>query len=81
VPREEDLDLEGLEGFGSEGFRAAMSIRRDEWRREVLLQEELFEKLYDKLPKEFFHMRQLLLSSLWRSPASMGLAPEHPTLL
>jgi phosphoenolpyruvate carboxykinase (GTP) len=76
VPREEDLDLTGLENFGSDRFEEAMSIRRDEWRREVLLQEELFEKLYDKLPKEFFHMRQLLLSSFWRSPASMGLASE-----
>jgi phosphoenolpyruvate carboxykinase (GTP) len=76
VPREEDLDLSGLEGFGSEGFEEAMGIQRDEWRHEVLLQEELFEKLYDRLPKEFFHMRQLILSSLWRSPEKMGLAPE-----
>ena len=77
VPREQDLDLSGLEDFGSEGFEAATCIHRDEWRREVLMQEELFEKLYDKLPKEFFHMRQLLLSSLWRSPANMGLAAER----
>jgi phosphoenolpyruvate carboxykinase (GTP) len=76
VPRYEDLDLEGLEHFGEEGFHDAMAIRRDEWRHEVLLHEELFEKLYDKLPKEFFHMRQLLLSSLWRSPSEVGLAPE-----
>jgi phosphoenolpyruvate carboxykinase (GTP) len=73
----EDLDLSGLDHFGTEGFAAAMCIRRDEWRHEVLLQEELFEKLYDRLPKEFFHMRQLILSSLWRSPESMGLAPER----
>ena len=77
VPRVEDLDLSGLDHFGTEGFAAAMSIHRDEWRHEVLLQEELFEKLYDRLPKEFFHMRQLILSSLWRSPESMGLAPER----
>jgi phosphoenolpyruvate carboxykinase (GTP) len=76
VPREEDLDLEGMEGFDSSRFREAMSIRPAEWRREVLHQEELFEKLYDKLPKEFFHMRQLLLSSLWRTPPDSGLAPE-----
>jgi phosphoenolpyruvate carboxykinase (GTP) len=77
VPRMEDLDLEGLAGFGPDQFKAAMSIKRDEWRHEILLHEELFEKLYDKLPKEFFHMRQLLLSSLWRSPADQGLAPER----
>jgi len=77
VPRQEDLNLEGLEDFGHEGFNQAMAIRRDEWRHEVLLHEELFEKLYDRLPKEFFHMRQLLLSSLWRSPSEAGLAPER----
>jgi phosphoenolpyruvate carboxykinase (GTP) len=77
VPRACDLDLTGLEAFGRDGFEEAMIIHRDEWRHEVLLQEELFEKLYDRLPKEFFHMRQLLLSSLWRSPADMGLAPER----
>jgi phosphoenolpyruvate carboxykinase (GTP) len=76
VPRPEDLDLTGMEDFGTEQFEAAMNIQRDEWRHEVLLQEELFEKLYDRLPKEFFHMRQLLLSALWRSPESMGLMPE-----
>ena len=76
VPREGDLDLTGLD-FDNEHFKDAMTIVRDEWRHELLLHEELFEKLYDKLPKEFFHMRQLLLSSLWRSPASMGLIAEH----
>jgi phosphoenolpyruvate carboxykinase (GTP) len=79
IPRYEDLDLEGLEGFGPEGFKAAMAIRRDEWRHEILLHEELFEKLYDRLPKEFFHMRQLLLSSLWRTPESMGPSVGDPT--
>jgi len=77
VPREQDLDLEGLENFGSEKFQEVMSIHRDEWRHEVLLQEELFEKLYDHLPKEFFHMRQLLLSSFWRSSENMG-QPSNP---
>ena len=77
VPREGDMDMTGLEHFDNESFKAAMTIVRDEWRHELLLHEELFEKLYDKLPKEFFHMRQLLLSSLWRSPANMGLVAEH----
>ena len=44
--------------------------------RELLLHEELFEKLYDKLPKEFQPMRQLLMSALWRRPEGEGLAPE-----
>ncbi|HLO67404.1 MAG TPA: phosphoenolpyruvate carboxykinase (GTP) [Holophaga sp.] len=77
IPRPGDVDIEGIDGFTQENFAAAMAIKRDEWRHEILLHEELFEKLYDKLPKEFFHMRQLLLSALWRSPASLGLAPER----
>ncbi|BDU75612.1 phosphoenolpyruvate carboxykinase (GTP) [Mesoterricola sediminis] len=77
IPRPEDLDIEGMDGFTKENFCQAMTIKRDEWRHEILLHEELFEKLYDRLPKEFFHMRQLLLSALWRSPSSLGLAPER----
>jgi len=71
VPMEEDLDLEGMSGFGSAQFQAVMKVDRDEWRRELLLHEELFEKLYDRLPKEFPPMRQLLQSALWRAPRNL----------
>jgi phosphoenolpyruvate carboxykinase (GTP) len=77
VPRTQDLDLEGLNGFTREQYWALRRIDRAEWRRELLQHEELFEKLYDKLPKEFQHMRQLLQSNLWRSPEDTGLAPER----
>ena len=72
VPKEGDIDLIGLNDFDRDSLKEAMQISRDEWRREVLLHEELFEKLYDRLPKEFFHMRQLILSGLWRSPKLIG---------
>jgi phosphoenolpyruvate carboxykinase (GTP) len=35
---------------------------------EVISHEELFIKLYDRLPKELIFIRELILSSLWRSP-------------
>ena len=43
----------------------------------ILLHEDLFSKLYDRLPKEVFFMRELLLSALWRSPEKWELAPER----
>ncbi len=51
-----------------------MSIDREAWKKELLAHEELFSQLYDHLPKEYFFMRELLLSSLWRSPEHWGLA-------
>jgi phosphoenolpyruvate carboxykinase (GTP) len=76
MPKYEDLDWKGLEGFGAEAFRDLMSVHREEWKSEVLSHQELFEKLYDRIPKEFIHMRELVLSSLWRSPEEWKLAHE-----
>ncbi|HJU82847.1 MAG TPA: phosphoenolpyruvate carboxykinase (GTP) [Holophagaceae bacterium] len=67
VPKKGDVDLEGIHGFDADSWDRVMSVDKDEWRRELLLHEELFEKLYDRLPKEFPPMRQLLLSALWRT--------------
>ncbi len=67
MPRYEDLDWDGLD-FSREQFQDLMSVEREEWQREVLLHEELFIKLYDRLPKEFYAIRELLLSGIWRSP-------------
>jgi phosphoenolpyruvate carboxykinase (GTP) len=36
----------------------------------------MFSKLYDKLPKEFIFMRELILSGLWRSPSKWELEKE-----
>ncbi|MEI2708737.1 MAG: hypothetical protein V9E96_06950 [Chitinophagaceae bacterium] len=47
------------------------------WKQELFGHEELFSKMYDKLPKEFFFIRELLLSSLWRSPEHWELQPER----
>lgn len=76
VPRYEDIDWTGLD-FSREEFNKIMSVDREAWKMEVLSHEELFMKLYDKLPKEFIWMRELILSSLWRSPENWELAHEE----
>lgn len=68
VPRYEDIDWRGLESFSREKFQELMSVDRELWKQEILSHEELFVKLYDKLPKELIFIRELILSSLWRSP-------------
>ena len=68
MPRYEDLDWRGLEHFTPESFNAVMSVDRGQWSHEILLHEELFIKLYDRLPKELHSVRDLIMSSLWRSP-------------
>ena len=68
VPRYEDLDWRGLEDFTPKKFQELMAVDREQWKAEVLSHEELFIQLYDKLPKELIFIRELLLSSLWRSP-------------
>lgn len=75
MPRYEDINWEGL-NFSRKDFDKIMEVDREAWKDEVMGHEELFSKLYDKLPKEFFFMRELLLGGLWRSPEHWKLAPE-----
>lgn len=75
MPRYEDLDWEGLD-FSQEQFEEVMSVNREVWKEEVLSHQGLFDKLYDRLPKEFLLMRELLLSSLWRSPERWKMVSE-----
>jgi phosphoenolpyruvate carboxykinase (GTP) len=67
-PRYEDLDWRGLENFPPATFQDLMAVDRDAWVNEVISHEELFFKLYDRLPKELIFVRELILSGLWRSP-------------
>ncbi len=76
MPRYEDMDWRGLESFTKESFNKIMTVDREPGKQELLSHEELFERMYDKLPKEFLCMRELLLSSLWRSAEHWGQEPE-----
>ena len=77
VPRFEDIDWTGIKDFSRCDFENIMTIDREPWKKELLSHEELFSRFYDKLPKEFIFMKELLLSALWRSPEHFGLQPEN----
>ncbi|NOT73286.1 MAG: phosphoenolpyruvate carboxykinase (GTP) [Cyclobacteriaceae bacterium] len=75
MPHYEDIDWSGSD-FTKQQFDEIMNIDREAWKKELLDHAELFERMYDKLPKEFIFMRELLLSSLWRSPENWRLELE-----
>lgn len=64
VPKPEAFDLHGLGSEVFEGVRQAQAIDIEEWKREIILQDELFMKLYPHLPKELIFQRELLISRL-----------------
>lgn len=76
MPHYNDIDWTGLD-FSKEDFDKIMAVDREEWKQELLAHAELFERMYDRLPKEFIFMRELLLSSLWRSPEKWRLEAER----
>ena len=76
VPRYEDIDWNGLD-FSEQQFNKLMAVDRTAWQEEVTSHDQLFVRLYDRIPKEIIFLRELILSSLWRSPEEWGLAKEH----
>jgi len=76
MPRYEDLEWSGLEDYPAERFYDLMSVDAEPWKREVASHEELFTRIYDRLPKEFLFMRGMFLSALWGAPEHWELAPE-----
>ncbi len=65
VPEYKDLDLRGLEDEMTEdAFTEIQTISPEDWHRELVLQDELFMRLYAHLPKELVFQRELLISRL-----------------
>jgi phosphoenolpyruvate carboxykinase (GTP) len=64
VPNPKSFDLGGMANFTPEKFAKAQAVNNEEWRREVILQEELFMRLYSHLPKELIFQRELLVARL-----------------
>lgn len=77
MPHYNDIDWRGLDTFTKKQFEDLMMIDSEAWKHELLSHAELFERMYDKLPKEYIFMRELLLSGLWRSAAQWKLEPER----
>jgi phosphoenolpyruvate carboxykinase (GTP) len=76
MPRYEDLDWRGMDNFTYDDFHRLMTVDRDLWMQEILSHDELFMRLYDRLPKELIFIRELILSSLWRAPEHWELTHE-----
>lgn len=81
MPRHRDIYWKGLEDYPYEKFKKLMTVDAEVWKQEILDHEHLFSKMYDRLPKEFLFMRELLLSAIWRSPehweTDTGIADEN----
>ena len=75
MPRYEDIDWRGLD-YSRDTFHDLMAVARLEGAEEAHLHEELFDRFFDRIPKEFVYERELLRSRLWRSPARWELARE-----
>ncbi|MGF1634014.1 MAG: phosphoenolpyruvate carboxykinase (GTP) [Phycisphaerae bacterium] len=64
MPRSADIDLEGLEDIDHKLFRALEYVDPQDFKAEILSQEELFLRLAGDLPKEMIFQRELLISRL-----------------
>jgi phosphoenolpyruvate carboxykinase (GTP) len=66
-PRYEDIDWRGLD-YRRDRWDEVMHVERDDWFLEIASHNELFFKLYDRLPRDLTAVRDLLLAALCRMP-------------
>ena len=64
MPSAQDIDITGMEGYGVEKMEKALEVDIEGWKREALLQDELFIKLHGNLPAELTFQRELLIARL-----------------
>jgi phosphoenolpyruvate carboxykinase (GTP) len=64
MPEPADIDLTGLADYDPANLAEALAVDLEDWKREVLMQDELFFRLYSDLPKELIFQRELLISRL-----------------
>jgi phosphoenolpyruvate carboxykinase (GTP) len=64
VPNPETFDFDGIDGFSRGQFQHAQTISEDDWRKEIVMQEEFFSKLYPHVPQELILQCELLAARL-----------------
>jgi phosphoenolpyruvate carboxykinase (GTP) len=64
MPSVDDLDITGMKGYDKATLAEALAIDVEAWKREAMLQEELFIKLHGDMPLELVFQRELLVSRL-----------------
>jgi len=64
VPRAQDFDLTGMKDFPATRLDEAQSISVEEWKKEILEENELMFKLHETMPKELIFQRELLVARL-----------------
>ncbi|TAN46497.1 MAG: phosphoenolpyruvate carboxykinase (GTP) [Rhodospirillales bacterium] len=68
VPQYDDLEWSGLD-YPREKFQEMMRVDQGAGVADAQSQEELFDRFFDRAPKEMLYERMLLKSRLWRAPA------------
>ncbi|MBV8533652.1 MAG: phosphoenolpyruvate carboxykinase (GTP) [Verrucomicrobia bacterium] len=63
MPDPSDIDLEGM-NYDRSKLEEALRIDIEDWKKEVMSQDELFIKLHNDLPVELHFQRELLISRL-----------------
>ena len=76
MPRLDDIDWRGLK-YDPATFYELMAVGREAGAKEARAHEELLDRFFDRLPKEFVFEREMLRSRLWRSPDRWELAHER----
>jgi len=64
MPAPADIDVTGMKNYGASEIEQALAVDFDGWKREALLQDELFINLHGSLPAELMFQRELLIARL-----------------
>jgi phosphoenolpyruvate carboxykinase (GTP) len=64
MPSPQDIDITGIDGYDAAQLDQALAVDVEGWKREALLQDELFINLHGSLPAELMFQRELLIARL-----------------